>query len=170
MHKWFVLLTTTLPVTIAAVTALATSAALAGDQIPFRGSDLGGFAIVGTCPGTDPIVLTDDWGSGEGTHLGRYSFRASECVNLASFAVTNGSFTITAANGDTVRGSYAGQAAAVQGSPCDITYDVQGPVTGGTGRFQGATGHLRWKGFANLCAGTLGDEISGTISSVGSNN
>ena len=153
---------------LVAVAAFLAPSAVAGDQIPFRASDLGGFAIVDACPGTD-IVRTSDWGSGTGTHLGRYTFVATECVNLGSLAVTDGSWTITAASGDTLSGRYSGQAAGVPGSLCDITYDVEGPVTGGTGRFEGASGRLRWLGFANLCTGELGDEITGTISSVGSN-
>jgi hypothetical protein len=151
---------------VAVLAAVLTVPAGGRDSVPFKSSDLGGFQIAGWC-GLG-IVLTDDWGSGTGTHIGKYTFVATECVNLATFAVTDGSWTITAANGDTVSGEYAGQAAPAPGSACDITYDVEGPVTGGTGRFEGATGHLRWEGFANLCTRVLGDEISGWISSVGS--
>ena len=155
-------------IVIAALAGVLTVPAGAGDSVPFKSSDLGGFEIVGTC-GNPLVVLTDDWGSGTGTHIGKYTFRASECVNLMTLTVTDGRWSITAANGDTLSGRYAGQAAPVTGSPCDITYDVEGPVTGGTGRFQGASGRLRWLGFADLCEGIVGDEISGTISSVGSN-
>jgi len=70
---------------------------------------------------------------------------------------------MTAANGDTVSGTYSGQAL-----PGLVGYVVSGPITGGTGRFAGATGFLVWHGTVDPAALTFADEITGTISSVGS--
>src|SRR6185369_16734923 len=61
---------------------------------------------------TPPLVLTKDKATGIATHLGRYTLRASEVINLATLEVSDGSFKITAANGDTIVGTYAGMAAA----------------------------------------------------------
>jgi hypothetical protein len=112
---------------------------------------------------TPPLVLTEDKGTGNATHLGRYSLKGSEVINQVTFEVTDGSFTITAANGDTIFGTYAGTAAGTS-DPFVITYHVTGPVTGGTGRFKGASGELTWDGIANLATGELSDVATGWIS------
>lgn len=155
-------------VTLAAVAAAALTAiaapATAAQRIPFGATDTGGFRFG---PTSDPaVVVTEDWGTGYATHLGRYTLRASEHVNLATLAVTGGTYTLTAANGDTVYGSYEGQAAPTA-DPAVITYRVSGPILGGTGRFEGATGFIVWEGFANLATGELGDVITGWITNVG---
>jgi hypothetical protein len=115
-----------------------------------------------TTPLTPPFVLTQDQATGHATHLGHTTMQASELINLATFDVTDGSFVITAANGDTIEGTYAG-AAAPTSDPMVITYHVTGPITGGTGRFQGAHGQLTWDGMGNLATGVLSDRASGWI-------
>jgi hypothetical protein len=146
-------------VVAAAFTAIAAPVA-AAQRIPFKATDTGGFRL---SPTSDPaVVVTEDWGSGHASHLGRYTFTASEHVNLVTLAVTDGTYTMTVANGDTVYGSYEGQAAPTA-DPAVITYRVSGPVLGGTGRFAGVTGFIVWDGFANLATGELGDVITGWI-------
>jgi hypothetical protein len=153
---------------LAAVAFLfASGVAFAGDQVPFKGSDLGYFVVSPT--GNPTVVLTQDFATGRATHLGKYKLVAQEFINLATLEVTDGSFTITAANGDTIYGTYSGQAAATD-KPGVITYDVTGPITGGTGRFEGATGTLNFLGVADLSTGVLSETITGTISSIGSIN
>ncbi len=115
-----------------------------------------------TSPLSPPLVLTQDQGTGIATHLGHYSLQGSEVINLATLQVSDGSFTITAANGDSIVGTYAGTAAGTS-DPLVITYHVTGPVTGGTGRFQGAQGQLTWDGVANLGTGELSDIATGWI-------
>ena len=115
-----------------------------------------------TSPRVPPLVFTEDEGTGTATHLGRYTLDGSEVINLATLEVTDGSFTITAANGDTILGTYEGTAAGTS-DPLVITYHVTGPVTGGTGRFQGAHGELTWDGVANLGTGELSDIATGWI-------
>jgi hypothetical protein len=46
-------------------------------------------------------------------------------------------------------------------------YIVSGPITGGTGRFAGASGFLVWHGEVDAAALTFTDEVSGTLSSIG---
>ena len=91
---------------------------------------------------------------------------AFEFINVQTLTVTGGAFTITAANGDTIQGTYEGAAAptAVEGV---ITYLVSGPITGGTGRFAGAAGMLTFSGIADLRTSVLSETISGQISNVG---
>jgi hypothetical protein len=78
--------------------------AAAGDQVPFKAPETGTFQLLGPCE-TSGIVL-DVTGTGHATHLGNYSVHYRECFDPATGAVTDGSFTLTAANGDTVFGTF----------------------------------------------------------------
>ena len=132
----------------------------AADHVRLKGRDFGTFGVT---PTSDPqVVLTRDSASGEATPFGRYTLVAHEFINLGTLTVQGGAFTMTAANGDTLTGEYSGQAVAE--FPTIIHYDVSGPITGGTGRFAGATGIIAFDGFADLQTGLLTDRIVGAIS------
>lgn len=136
--------------------------ALAGEQVPFKGSD-SGTAKEGThaCSASfAPLELT---GSGVATHVGRYRYHAHECLNFATLTFS-GVFTITAANGDKISGTYAGTAAVVGSS---ILYEQHNVVTDGTGRFAGASGRLHANGVVNPATLEWSEESSGTVSSPG---
>jgi len=136
---------------------------LASDQVPVKGSDRGRFV---STPTPDPaVVRTQEFTEGRATHIGRYSLVAQELINLQTLEVTDGTFTITTAKGDTIEGVYSGQAQMT--SPGVITYVAFGPITGGTGRFAGATGNLAFHGVANLATGELSETVTGTISRSG---
>jgi hypothetical protein len=142
----------------------AVAASRAADHVRLKGRDFGTFGVT---PTSDPqVVVTRDSASGEATTFGRYTLVAHESINLATLAVHEGAFTITAANGDTLTGEYSGQAVAE--FPTIIHYDVSGPITGGTGRFAGATGIITFDGFADLQTGLLTDRIGGAISRMDS--
>lgn len=86
-------------------------------------------------PGT-PIVLRRLEGEGIASHLGRFTTVASITLNLAT-ATGSGTVTYTAANGDMLSGTATGQAVIAAGI-ATVTETVT--ITGGTGRFAGATG------------------------------
>jgi len=138
---------------------IAAANAGAGSDVPFKGTDSFASKAVG---GSGNIVKTLDTGSGNATHLGRFTMAASETVDFGTLAVTGGTYTLTAANGDTVTGIYSGHIL-----PTLDGYLVSGPITGGTGRFTGATGFIVWHGSFDLATFTGSDVITGTISSVG---
>lgn len=136
--------------------------ALAGEHVPFKGSD-SGTAGPGThaCSASfSPLELT---GSGKATHVGRYTYHAHECLNFATLTFS-GVFWITAANGDTISGTYAGTAEVVGNF---ILYEQHNVVTGGTGRFAGASGQLHANGVVNPATLEWSEESSGTVSSPG---
>jgi hypothetical protein len=138
---------------------------VAGQTKSFAATDSGTFTIT---PVSDAVVFTQDVGSGRASHLGNYTFVAQELVNLATFQITDGSFTITTQRG-TISGTYSGSAAAGP-SPGSITWDVSGPITGGTGKFAGASGTITYHGvgiFTSATTGTLSEVISGTLSLPG---
>ncbi len=142
------------------VLALPTQAA-AGGQVPLQGSETGTFRLLGPCE-TSGIAL-DVMGTGHATFLGSYKSHYRECFDPATGAVTAGSFTLTAANGDTLFGTYAGQAAPAGDS--NVHYEDPGLITGGTGRFAGVSGIANTSGVANLATGEYSGTISGTLSS-----
>jgi hypothetical protein len=144
-----------------AVAALGATAAVAGHGVPFKATDTFSSALVGPA---GQIVQTVDQGSGIATHLGRYTMVASETVDFGASTVTGGEYTLTAANGDTVTGTYSGHI-----FPGLTGYLVSGPVTGGTGRFAGATGTITLHGTFDPLTFTGSDVITGTISAPGAN-
>ena len=137
--------------------------ALAGAQVPFKGSDTGGFTLEanGCGSGVFAVVIDD---AGKASHVGRYAYHADECFNATTGAFS-GTFTITAANGDTISGTYVGAVVAVVG---DLGfYEQEAVITGGTGRFAGASGAFHLSGIANLVTLESSQTISGTVSSPG---
>ncbi|MDP9358415.1 MAG: hypothetical protein M3R02_24630 [Chloroflexota bacterium] len=134
----------------------ANSASAAGVQVPFSAS----------YSGTAATNLTFS-GTGTSTHLGRISGEgyavvtgpASSC--LGGFANTNYQ-TLTAANGDSLTLTSSDVA-------CPIDQGVyrgtgQYVVTGGTGRFSGATGQGTFDGRVDFTQGVSSFQLTGTIS------
>ena len=152
---------------------ICTVTAHAQQVLQFQGSDSGSFVVSpftlpAGCPSTGPLVLTQDTARGHGNLpiLGKYTLAAQEVINLATFEVTQGSYAIIAANGDAIFGTYSGQAIGDPNNPAAFTYNVTGPITGGTGRFAGATGSMTFNGagaFTSATTGTLRDDVTGTI-------
>lgn len=110
-------------------------------------------------PGT-PIVVRRLEGTGTASHLGRFTTVGVITLNLATASGT-GTVTYTAANGDMLSGTATGQAV-VGGGFATVTETVT--ITGGTGRFAGATGTLtvvrRIVQATGVSTGTLDGAIS----------
>jgi hypothetical protein len=141
----------------AAAVALPT-AAHAGATVPYKGADAGTWAV-GTevCPGSFVINT-----SGTATHLGAYTYSSHECATTdVSYA---GEFTLTAANGDTIVGTYEGTVALDAAG--NAFYEQTNTITGGSGRFADASGsfHVGGIGYAS---GADAQQANGTISTVG---
>lgn len=137
--------------------------ALGADEVPFRGSDVGAFDLPGSCPdGSLEVVIS---GTGRATQLGTYTYTANEC-----FDPLRGTFTgapiLTAANGDTLAGTYSGRVFATT-DPDVIAYEEDLTITGGTGRFAGGTGTLQVTGVANLATLEYTQTLIGTVSTPG---
>jgi hypothetical protein len=139
--------------------------AAAHDLVPFHAAEHGAFQILGPC-GPDGMRI-DVTGTGQGTQLGTYRARYRECFTPATGGVTDGSFTLTAANGDTLTGTYRGRVSTT-GDPAVIAFADPGSITGGTGRFADARGTVTQSGVANLSTGEYTATLSGHVSSLGS--
>jgi hypothetical protein len=140
--------------------ALATQA-FGAEDVPFKGSDEGGFQLPGACAGGSLAEVVID-GTGRATQLGAYTYSATECFDAVSGAFA-GSATLTAANGDAMTGTYQGQVSGTD-DPNVIAYEEELELTGGTGRFAGATGTLQVAGVANLLTLEYGQTLTGTVS------
>lgn len=140
--------------------ALSTQAS-AADQPPLKGSEAGTFQMLGPCEAGGVII--DVTGSGHAAQLGDYGSHYHECLDPATGAVTGGTFTLTAANGDEVFGTFSGQAVPTD-TPNVIKFDDPGVITGGTGRFEGAGGSFAGSGLANMATGEYTGTITGHVS------
>jgi hypothetical protein len=140
--------------------ALPTHAA-AADRVPLKAVETGTFRLLGPCQTSGVIV--DVTGSGHATHLGDFTTHYRECFVPATGAVTDGSFTLTAANGDTMSGTYGGQVSPT-GDPTVFAYNDPGDITNGTGRFARASGSVDTRGVVNLATGEYSGTITGRVS------
>ena len=135
--------------------------AAANDRIPVKARETGTFELLGPCQ-TGGMIL-EVTGTGHATQLGNYNGNYRECLDPATGAVTRGTFTLTAANGDKVFGTHSGQALPTD-DPNVVHYEDPGVITGGTGRFAGAGGILTTRGLANLATGDYTGTITGSVS------
>ncbi len=99
-------------------------------------------------------------GRGIGSHIG--SFTLVEQNNDEGFPVITGTATFTAANGDQIFANHTGLVQLIGNGMADVNSEFT--ITGGTGRFVGATGGFESHGPANLALGTGSSEFEGTIS------
>ncbi|MGE5361504.1 MAG: hypothetical protein ACM3NQ_21005 [Bacteroidales bacterium] len=84
---------------------------------------------------------------GEATHLGRFTGQMEHCSQLvwtpqgpAGATYSDGRLTLSAANDDTITGTYTNRDSGTDASGL-IWFRDAWTITGGTGRFAGATGH-----------------------------
>jgi hypothetical protein len=84
-----------------------------------------------------PSLYVQMTGSGTASRVGRYTMTLETTVTLPQATSVGGMLRLTAANGDVITASVAGQAV-VDGDIADIIEVAT--ITGGTGRFSGATG------------------------------
>ena len=140
------------------------SVAVAADQVPFVvtfTSSVPGGALP-SCPAAAPVPI-GLIGRGQATHMGTFTETQTHCLNLATGEFTSGQYTITGANGDIVFGTYSGHVVPTSATTAAI-YGVF-VVTGGTGRFVGATGGGAATGTLDFVTGEANDLLlKGTIS------
>ena len=140
-----------------AILALAGPAA-AAELVPFQGSLEGDVAHTPVDPQTDFVVVD---GAGTGTQLGRFSVAAPHFVNTSTRTAA-GTYDFTAANGDTLTADFTGQAMPTA-TPGVISILEIATITGGTGRFAGATGSFVVERLYDRIAGTTIGDYAGSI-------
>ena len=109
-------------------------------EVPFKGRLEGDFTFVPEPPPSTFASVAFTSVAGQATHLGGFSIEAPHRVDLATLpAQATGSFRFTAANGDTLTATFAGLGTPTA-SPGVFSIVETASITGGTGRFAGATG------------------------------
>jgi hypothetical protein len=141
---------------------------MAGDLVPFKGKEVGAVTL-----GFFHFPFHDESISAEGkaTHVGHYTLTGNFMVNLLA-GTAAGVFTLTAANGDMLFLNMQGHLA----NPADLTQTISiYVVTGGTGRFEGASGNItsdNQLAFAvnlGISPNPYVAKLEGTISTPGAN-
>ena len=105
-------------------------------------------------------------GSGTASHLGRFTLVAPHRVDTNTGGAA-GTFTITAANGDRLTGDFTGASTPIE-LPNLFAIVETARITGGTGRFTGATGGFIMKRVVDLSSPFTSGTFEGTISSPAS--
>jgi hypothetical protein len=123
-------------VSILAVLAAAAPAP-AGGPIPFKGKWSGQTISAMPLPGDPFVIAVVSTGTGQATHLGRYTM-TSPHLSYVLTGFAEGTQEFTAANGDQLTASFAGFFSPTQDG--FLSADLTATITGGTGRFEGATG------------------------------
>ena len=143
---------------LVATTALLASVAVSATaaETPFKGSV--NAVETGTTVGPTRFLVRD--GGGTATHLGKYTEHITMQINLPT-RHSMGAATFTAANGDTLTATVEGQATPT--SPGELSIVEVYTITGGTGRFAGATGTFTLESTANQATGVSSGTFSGVI-------
>jgi hypothetical protein len=154
---------------VLAFAALAPASALAkagGTDRPMKGT------VVGTVTVPIPsLQLTTD-ASGALTHLGKYTghFEGSGEI-VGGRTLGEGTFTVVAANGDQLTGTFTLNGSLPSGEPHSLTVFLT--ITGGTGRFADASGTLTIPLLATpscflepTCPGALIETLEGPVTGL----
>jgi hypothetical protein len=141
-------------------------AAMAGDQVSYKGKEVG---IITAVSFQFPFSVKSQTAEGEATQLGHYTLSEDFVVDVR-FGTATGVATLTAANGDMLFLTVQGHVLATDPTKTIANFTV----TGGTGRFEGATGSFGANiQHASAVGGAAPDpyvaEIEGTISTPGAN-
>ena len=134
--------------------------AAAGEQVPFKGRLEG--VVTTLTPLQPPLMFVRVEGTGNATHLGRLTWVATLVANNATGEAV-GSYQFTAANGDMLFADFTGQATPTA-TPGVLYIEETATITGGTGRFAGATGSFTSERLYDTIAGTTIGSFEGTIS------
>lgn len=136
----------------------ALSGAVAGEkEKPFHGT----LQAVETGVVQFPTVFVEGSGTGKATHLGRFTLTYVVTVNIPTLAGI-GSMEFIAANGDSVFSDRVGQATPT-GTPNVFSIVETHTITGGTGRFAGASGSFIIERVLDQVTGITSGSFEGTI-------
>jgi hypothetical protein len=99
--------------------------------------------------------------AGKATHLGKFTLDIEASLNYQTKAAV-GSYEFTAANGDTLTAAFTGQSSPTA-TPGVIYIEEIATITGGTGRFAGASGSFVCERLLNAATLASTGSFEGTI-------
>ena len=148
------------PLCVAVPAAFAVSLTLVVSAVaaetPFKGT----VSAVETGRVEFPTRFLDREGTGTATYLGRYTEHITMEINIPTLSST-GAATFTAANGDTLTATVAGQA--TRTSPTALSIVEVYTISGGTGRFADATGSFTLESTLDQPTGASCGAFTGAI-------
>ena len=147
-----------------AVLGLAGPAA-AEKQVPFKGSLEG---VVTVAPRNPHLVFVLVDATANAIGMGQFTLSIPHIGNRATRTAV-GTYGFTAGNGDMLFADFTGKATPTA-VPGVLYIEETATITGGTGRFAGATGSLTCERRFDTINGTTSGSFKGTISSPGSSN
>lgn len=160
---------------IALLAPILVAHALGGEEVPIKGRCEGSMTLTPVA-GSDSALAVGYVATGTTSHLGRVEM--TTVTPEVELDLENGivivrsrewSGTVTTASGDTIFGRYAVRDDIIPFTPAgDFSAGTDLTVTGGTGRFEGATGRVLAIIKGNVFDLTFGMEFEGKISAVGS--
>jgi hypothetical protein len=139
-----------------AVSLASVAVSAAAAETPFKGT----VNAVETGTVVPPTRFLDRVGTGTATQLGRYAEHVTMEIHIPTMSST-GAATFTAANGDTLLATVAGQA--TRTSPTTLSIVEVYTITGGTGRFADATGSFTLNSTLDQTTGASSGAFSGAI-------
>jgi hypothetical protein len=128
-----------------------------GSELPFHGT----LEAVEIHTGSPPVLHSVLTGTGQATHFGRFTATFEFDIQLGVPSTTTGSFTLIAANRDSISGNLTGRGTVLNGV---VTIVETATITEGTGRFADATGSFRIDRVADQTTLTSSGSFDGTIS------
>jgi hypothetical protein len=145
-------------VTLAAMVLTLAGPVAASDEVAFRGRLAGTVTVTPLDPPLASVLIE---ATGTASQLGSFTLDVPHLVNQAT-RIGVGSYEFTAANGDMLTADFTGQATLV--SPGVLTTHETAVITGGTGRFAGASGSFTADRTFYLATGQTIGTFEGTIS------
>jgi hypothetical protein len=158
MKKLAVLMIVALLLTIVLVSETLVASASAEKPLPFRGSveALEIYQVNG------PTMFVTATGSGEAAYLGRYTVSYEVEVDLPTGTGSGLSAQYMAANGDRLFAEGSGQATPTDDPSVFLVVEIF-TITGGTGRFAGATGNFTETRQVNIATGATSGTMDGEL-------
>jgi len=139
---------------------------MAQAELPFRGEVSGSST---RSPIDQCHFLVTISAEGQATYLGNFTWQSTHTLNVCTtpFTGSDGSLTLTAADGDQLLGTYTTTSQFIPTTPPVIATIFDITVTGGTGRFANTTGTIKATGQGDPSTGAGTATLTGTISSIG---
>lgn len=157
-------------VVLAAVAVFGLTGAVAAQHpVPLKGTWQGSYTTTPVPPFPPQFVDVVLTATGNATQLGRFTAVFPHRVNVSTVPSTGvGTYTFTAANGDTLLADVVGHGMVV--APGLLHVVEMGTISGGTGRFADASGEFVTERLLDQINLTTIGFFEGTISSPGAAN
>lgn len=146
---------------ILAMAVMLAAPVAAADQVIFKGRLAGTVAVTPLDPPLASVLIE---ATGNATQLGAFTLRVPHLVNQAT-RIGQGSYVFTASNGDMLTADFTGLATLVE--PGVLTTHETAVITGGTGRFAGASGSFVADRTFYLTTGETVGSFDGSVSAPG---